>query len=84
MGQHERASTPPPDSRGFWATLRFIARLPRTLTLSLLGVLTGFAVLAVHVGDAYGEGWGGFVGIVAGPLICSLILRVRMSKRSGP
>ncbi len=80
MGQHERAS-PPPESRGFWATLRFILQQPRTFVLSLLAIVIGFAVLAVHLDNAYGEVWGGLVGLVVAPLIGGWLVRARMNKR---
>jgi hypothetical protein len=80
VGQHERAPAPP-GSRGFWGTLRFILGQPRMFTLGLLAILTASAVLAVHLDNAYGELWGGLVGIFVAPLICTWLLRVRVNKR---
>jgi hypothetical protein len=56
--------------------------LPRTFTLGLLAIISASAILAVRLGDAYGEFWGGLAGTFAAPLICTLLVRARMNKRS--
>jgi hypothetical protein len=81
MGQHERASAPQPERRGFWATLRFILRQPPLVLLSILAVLTCSAVLAVRLENAYGSWWGAVVGTGLGPLIATLMLRVQSKRR---
>jgi hypothetical protein len=50
-------------------------------TLGLLAMLTASAVLAIHLDNAYGELWGGLVGIVVAPLIGAWLVRARVNKR---
>jgi hypothetical protein len=61
--------------RTFWGTLSHLARQPWTFRVELLAILIGGAVLAVAVGNRYGDFWGYFVGILLLPLIVTRFIR---------
>jgi hypothetical protein len=82
MGRHEEL--PPDRADGtFWGTVRRVARLPKAFLVILLVILIGLGIIAVVVGNAYGDGWGALVSAGLGPFIVSMLLRGRLPRR-GP
>jgi hypothetical protein len=80
MGRHEE---PQPESgeRTFWGTFRLVAKLPPTFLLAMLALLLGLGILAVQVGNAYGDIWGALVSAGIAPFVGGLLLRARMARR---
>ena len=80
MGRHQEPQ-PELGERTFWGTFRLVAKLPLTFLLAMLAVLIALSILAVHVGDAYGDIWGALVSAGVAPLVGSILLRARLARR---
>jgi hypothetical protein len=80
MGKHEQLPETVP-KHGFWATLRLLIQQPLSFLLGLLAMLTVLAVIAVNVGNRYGQFWGALVGGCIAPLIGGSLLRGRLNRR---
>jgi hypothetical protein len=80
MGRHQAARREPVPATGtFWGVLRLVVRLPAGVLLLLVAVLVGLGILAVQVGDAYGDTWGALISAGVAPIIGSLLLRAAMA-----
>jgi hypothetical protein len=66
--------------RTFWGTLGHLARQPWTFRIGLLAIVVGGAVLAIVVGNRYGDFWGGVIGIMVTPLIATRFIRQSASR----
>jgi hypothetical protein len=67
----------------WWGTLRRVIVLPRVNILVMLAWIIVAAVAAINVGNRYGDGWGGFIGIVIGPLVLARMMRSGLGANSG-
>lgn len=67
--------TQPEERRDFLGTLRLLLRQPLSFIVILLAALTVVSILAVYIGNRYGDTWGAIVGTFAGPLIAGNMLR---------
>lgn len=82
MGRHE--GPPPGQADGsFWGTTRRLARLPAMFLVMLLVTLIGLGILAVMIGNAYGDVWGALISAGVAPIVGSMLLRSRR-RRSDP
>jgi hypothetical protein len=70
-------------SNTWWGTLRRVYALPK-LQVTMMAVWVLFvAIVAINVGNRFGDIWGAFVGIFVGPLVLARIMRSGLGTNSG-
>jgi hypothetical protein len=69
--------TEPEERHDFLGTLRLLLRQPLAFIMILLAVLTAVSILAVYIGNKYGDTWGAIVGTLVVPLIAGRMLKQR-------
>ena len=67
----------------WWGTLKQVEALPRVNLLVMVVWLVLVAVVAINVGNRFGNGWGGLIGIFVGPLVLVRLMRSGLSASGG-